>query len=259
MTARREGDDAPVDRVVYAPRERWSGSEVLLSGTEHHHVTRVLRRRPGDRVEAVDGAGGRALLEVVDVGRSETRCALVERRPAEPATRVALRLVPSLTRGPRMDWLVEKAVELGVAEIAPIASLRSVVRHDPRGAGAHHARWERLAVAAMKQSRRSRLPLIRAPVPLAAFLEGRDRAERLLVPWEEARGATLGAHLAERPLLPGARAALLIGPEGGLAREEADAIAAAGGELVRLGHAILRAETAALAGLAIILSAGGEL
>jgi 16S rRNA (uracil1498-N3)-methyltransferase len=158
-----------------------------------------------------------------------------------------------------MDWLVEKAAELGVEEIVPVASERSVVRRDARGAAAHLARWERLALSAMKQSRRARRPSVSAPASLSAYLDQRDKAERLIAPWEGASGRTLGAHLAERPIAAGSRVALLIGPEGGLTQGESAAIAASGGEIVGLGRAILRSETAALVGLAILMSAGGEL
>ncbi len=260
MREGRERASAPPARVAFAPPEAWAGEEVTLSGAEHVHVARALRARRGDRIDAVDGVGGRALLKVVDVRRSATRCAVVSRGPAEPAARLALRVAPCLTRGPRIDWLVEKATELGVTEFAPVVSARSVVRRDARADAAHRARWERLAVAAMKQSRRAWLPRIAAPLPLDAFLAARDPGERLIVPWEGASSGTgLGAQLRERPIGPVGRVALLVGPEGGLTDEEARAIEAAGGELVALGGAILRSETAAIAAVAIIRSAGGDL
>jgi len=260
VKAGRGAGGAPPARVAFAPPEAWAGQVVTLSGAEHVHLARALRARCGDRIDSVDGAGGRALLEVVEVGRSATRCAVVSRGPAEPAARLALRVAPCLTHGPRIDWLVEKATELGVAEFAPVVSARSVVRRDARADAAHRARWERLAVAAMKQSRRAWLPRIALPLPLGAFLAARDPIERLIVPWEGASsGTSLGAHLRARPIGSEGRVALLVGPEGGLTEEEAREITAAGGELVALGGAILRSETAALAAVAIIRSAGGEI
>lgn len=259
MTAGREAGGPPPARVAYAPPDAWSGEEVTFSDAEHVHLARVLRARRGERLDAVDGAGGRALLEIVAVGRSATRCAVVSRAPAEPAPRPALRLAPCLTRGPRMDWLVEKATELGVVEIAPVISARSIVRRDAKGDASHGARWGRLAVAAMKQSRRAWLPTIAPPRPLGEFLAARAPDERLIVPWERAQGPGLGAHLRARPVDAEGRVALLVGPEGGLTDEEAERITAAGGELVALGSAILRSETAAVAALAIVRASGGEL
>jgi 16S rRNA (uracil1498-N3)-methyltransferase len=243
------------DRVVYLPPAAWSENGATITGGEHHHLARVLRYRTGDRITAVDGEGGRGLLEIAEVGRDATQCVLIAREPPEPRPRIEVELAPCVTRAQRMDWLVEKATELGASSIAPLYAERSVVRRGAREERGHHDRWERLAVAAMKQSRRARKPAIREPLPLAAYL-AEHPGRTLLVPWERAERLPLRRHLRERLFADGERVTVLIGPEGGLTDAEASAIERAGGRLVSLGNAILRAETAAVVALAAILYEG---
>jgi len=247
------------DRVVFAPRTAWGEPGALVIGAEHHHLARVLRFQPGDEVTIVDGEGGRGVFRIVEIGKRETRCELLELGARDAPPRVAIELAPCVTRAQRMDWLVEKATELGAAAISPVLSERSIVKPKAADSEAHAERWERLAIAAMKQSRRASKPKIAAPQRLAPFLASRAHGSRLIVPWERARAGALAGHLRTRPLRDGERLTLLVGPEGGLSDAEVAAIAAAGGEIVSLGGAILRAETAAVALLAILLYEGGAI
>ncbi len=252
-------DDAAADRVAYAPREAWGDAEVLLTDAEHHHLSRVLRFETGDEISIVDGEGGRGLFRIAEVGKRATRCVLVENGPREAPPRIAIELAPCVTRAQRMDWLIEKATELGVAAISPVFAERSIVKARAGEDAAYTERWERLAIAAMKQSRRASKPRICAPRSLARFLAERTAGSRLIVPWERAPATALAAHFEARPLRGGENATLLIGPEGGLADAEVEAIQAAGGQIVSLGTSILRAETAAVTMLAILLYEGGAI
>jgi len=245
-------------RVVFVPCEDWSPSEVVIRGAELHHIAHVLRFRKGERVEVVDGAGGRALVEIVEISRAAARGAIVSRGADEPRPPLAVRVAPAVIRAQRMDWLIEKVTELGAAAIAPVISERTVVKPGARGDGAHSQRWERIAIAAMKQSRRATCPRVFGPVPLETFLDGRSRESRLFVPWERA-GTVLNGRLSEAPLDPAGPVDLLIGPEGGFSDSEADMAREKGAELVHLGRAVLRSETAAIAALTILLHRGGSL
>lgn len=256
MTPQRPRERDAAARVVYAPPDAWARDEVRIAGDEAHHLLRVLRARRGDRFDAVDGEGGRAVVEVTEAARREARCAIVERTPCEGALGPRVRLVPALIRAQRMDWIVEKAAELGAAAIAPIATSRGVAAPVAGRSGSHVARWERLAVAAMKQSRRAIRARIEQPVVLDEFLSRRDRSARMLVPWEGERGRRLGDTLAEAPPAGGEPIDLVVGPEGGFAPGETDTLRAAGGVIVSLGPAILRSETAALAALVVVLHRG---
>jgi len=143
-------DEAAAPRVVFVPRDAWGESEAIVSGAEHHHLSRVLRFQPGDEITIVDGEGGRGLFRVDDVGKRTTRCVLLERRAPDAPWGVAVELAPCVTRAQRMDWLIEKATEIGVAAISPVISERSIVKARGRESAAHAERWERLAIAAMK-------------------------------------------------------------------------------------------------------------
>ncbi len=220
-----------------------------LSSEEAHHAARVLRLRPGDEFVAVDGAGGwyKAVLEQVESSRARGR--IVERRTDVGEPKFALALAIGMIKQPaRLELLVEKAVELGVTELAFMQTDRSERSDVPRG------RLDRIARAALKQSGRSRLPQLRAPIRYEELLSCPDsgtEARRLLC--HERADFSRSLHVA----LQESRAALdlvvFIGPEGGFSPGEVDAAEAAGAAVVSLGPRRLRTETAALAAAAQIM------
>ncbi|HVV48321.1 MAG TPA: 16S rRNA (uracil(1498)-N(3))-methyltransferase, partial [Polyangia bacterium] len=236
----------------YVPGARLGGPRVTLTGPEHRHVGRVLRARPGDALILFDGAGGEVEARVERVGRDETELALGERRQvAGPA--VALTLLVAVPRGPRMDLIVQKTAELGVARIVPLITDRSVARPDAEAG--RRARWEKIAREAARQCGRADLPAIDPPVGLAAALAA-DLPARRLALYEGERARSLRAALAGQAP---AATALLVGPEGGFAAAEVEAARAAGFEAVGLGDRILRVETAAIAAVTLVAGAYGLL
>jgi 16S rRNA (uracil1498-N3)-methyltransferase len=241
------------DRRLFVPPERLAGSRVTLTGDEHRHLGRVLRARPGMAVTLFDGAGGEVAARVERVGRDETELALGERRTpaAPPATPITL--LTAVPRGARMDLLVQKTCELGVARIVPLVTERSVVRPEPgrRGSG---VRWETVAREAARQCGRADLPIVDAPATLAAALGLPGLPARRLVLWERLSGRSLRSTLGAP-----APTALLVGPEGGFAPGEVAAAEAAGFVPVALGPRILRVETAAIVAVALVAEANGDL
>jgi len=191
--------------------------------------------------------------EVIRVERTETELALGERRAvAGPA--VALTLLCAVPRGPRMDLLVQKTSELGVARIVPVVTERSVARPDAEAG--KRARWEKIAREAARQCGRADVPEVAAPTPLADALAAPDLPPRRLALFEGERARSLRAELAETAPAP---TALLVGPEGGLAPAEMAAARAAGFVPVGLGRLILRVETAAIVAVALVGDAAGAL
>lgn len=243
------------ERRLFVPVERLGGPRLTLTGPEHRHVGRVLRARPGDALTLFDGAGGEVEAKVVRVERTETELALGARRAvAGPA--VPLTLLCAVPRGPRMDLLVQKTSELGVARIVPVVTERSVARPDAEGADGKRARWEKIAREAARQCGRADLPIVDPPVALAAALSAPGLPARCLALFEGEKTLSLRAALEGREP---AATALLVGPEGGFAPAELAVARAAGFEAVGLGDRILRVETAAIVAVALVASAYGML
>jgi 16S rRNA (uracil1498-N3)-methyltransferase len=229
-----------------------------LGGEEHHHLSRVLRVRPGEKVWLVDEQGSSFRAEVVEVERWQTRLLLLEKEEPSPA-KIRLILAQALIKPKNMDLVIQKATELGVREVVPVEASRSVLRLEGRE-GAKVERWQRIAREAAKQSRRTDIPLIHTPRAFPVFLESRDESEKLIL--SEDGGTFLRDILLDGPgssATPGrSGVVLLVGPEGGWSKEEEQLAMEKGFAAVSLGKRILRSETAALAALATIQIFWGE-
>lgn len=226
--------------------------QALLDEEEHHHLSRVLRMAPGEKVWLVDEQGNSYRAEVEEVGGRQTRLSILEKREAS-AGKLRLILAQALIKSKSMDLVIQKATELGVAVIIPVEAARSVVRLKDKEAGKLE-RWRKIAREAAKQSRRSDIPFIQPPQPYSSFLRAREEPRRLILC--EDGGVILRDILAEGPGQPGhpkvPAVVVLVGPEGGWTKEEEEQAVEKGFAAVSLGSRILRSETAALAILAAI-------
>jgi 16S rRNA (uracil1498-N3)-methyltransferase len=241
------------ERRLFVPGEQLDGPRLTLTGPEHRHVGRVLRARPGDTLTLFDGTGGEVEATVLRVERTETELALGTRRAvAGPA--VSLTLLCAVPRGPRMDLLVQKTSELGVARIVPVVTERSVAR--PDADAGKRGRWEKIAREAARQCGRADLPIVDPPVALEVALAAPVLPARRLALFEGEKMRSLRAALVGTEP---AATALLVGPEGGFAPAELALARAAGFEAVGLGDRILRVETAAIVAVALVASAYGML
>ena len=204
----------------------------------------VLRLQPGDAITLFDGAGGEYEATVERMGRSDVDVAVGAHRSIEREAPRAVHLAVGMPANERMDWLVEKATELGVASIQPLMTAHGVLRLSGERADKKRAHWEAIAVAACEQCGRNRVPQIHPVKALASWMVSNDDAHARLV-LSLADGTRAVSNIA-----PGIESALVLsGPEGGLSpAEEEDAIAR-GFAPVTLGTRVLRAETAALAAL----------
>ncbi|HTO94413.1 MAG TPA: 16S rRNA (uracil(1498)-N(3))-methyltransferase [Bacteroidota bacterium] len=227
----------------YAPPPAITPPTLTIAGEEFSHLTHVMRMREGDVLRVVDGAGHAYDAVIASIGRHEAACRITAAhdRLHEPARNVTLGA--GLLKNPsRFDYLVEKAVEIGVARIVPLLTERTIPRQGKR------ERWQKLCVAAMKQSGRCVLPRVDDPLPFGKFIAGCTVPVKL-IPHQDA-AEPLGA------AAPGGAeaAALCIGPEGGFSDAEIDAARAAGFRPVSLGERRLRAETAALVACAMLIA-----
>jgi 16S rRNA (uracil1498-N3)-methyltransferase len=239
-------------RRLFLPPERLGTQRLILDGDEHRHLGRVLRARTGDKVVIFDGRGNEFDAEVVATGRETTELALGARRDALPAT-IRLTLLQSVARGERMDWIVQKTCELGVARIVPVLTSRVVAR--PAGSPTRRARWEKIAREAARQSGRADVPDVAETVSLAQALATSDAQDLRLCLWEVSRGRALRAALPQPPR----STTVLVGPEGGFSEDEIATAEAAGFLTVTLGPRILRVETAAVVAVTLIQASAGGL
>jgi 16S rRNA (uracil1498-N3)-methyltransferase len=223
------------------------GGGVVLKGEEARHAARSLRLRPGDAITSGDGRGAVAACVVERAGRDEVE-ARVEERWEVPPPEPALTVLMAPPKGERLSWAVQKLVELGVDAIVPLESGRTVRR--PGGT----SRLVRVAREAAKQSRRAWLPVLGEPVDWEAASATRPPGLRVVL-WERAEPGLLGL----LPEEPPPAVELLVGPEGGISEAEARQAESGGAVLASLGPTLLRTETAALAGAAIVLAAVGRM
>jgi len=242
--------------------DSWDEATATLKGAQAEHLVRVLRAVPGMEADVV--AGGRVFhAEVVSVDAggagngpergSEVRFNLLAEVEAEPS--LPITVVMAVYKFDRMEWAIEKATELGVAAIAPVIARRTE-KHLALAAAKRVERWRRIAHEAAQQSRRSDVPVIHNPAALAERVKPASQATRLVLA-EQERTTTLRAALEEAATAAGTELPTLemaIGPEGGWAPEEEALFDANGWRAVSLGPRILRAETAAIAALAVAAS-----
>jgi 16S rRNA (uracil1498-N3)-methyltransferase len=238
---------------VFAAAALAPGARVTLDGTAARHLRRVLRLGPGDALTLFNGDGEDFPSRIAATGRGTVEVAVLGRVPARAESPFPITLVQGIARAERMDLVVQKATELGVAAIVPVATARSVVRLDAENRVRKTTHWRSIAIAACEQCGRARIPSIAEPRPLEDLLvEPADSAARFLLS-PDADTALAAAARGPRAVR------LLVGPEGGLEGAERRAAVDAGYRACRLGPRVLRSETAALAALAILQAVGGDL
>jgi len=237
-----------------------SGGILELPAVAAAHLTKVLRARSGDELILFTGDGREFAGVIESIRGSRVTVAVGDAQEVDRESPLAVVLVQCVPRGDRMDFIVQKATELGVARIVPVLSQRSVVRLDASQADSKAAHWRAVAVNACEQCGRNRLPVIEAPCQLIRYLG--DSSARSGAP-ADANGPRLllepdlgssGDALAVR-----AAVEIAIGPEGGFTSEEIEAFRVCGFRTVRLGPRVLRTETAALAAIAWLQSRFGDL
>lgn len=231
-----------------------AGQELLLPTAQSAHLLRVLRLRPGAALTLFNGRGGEYSASLVSADKAGARVGVNAHDPVERESALQLTLLQGVARGARMDFIIQKATELGVQRIVPLLCEFSVVRLDAAELQRRTDHWRGVAIAACEQCGRNRVPLVEPGASFEAACQGEDAAGELrLMLLPQARDSLAA-------LTPGLRAAtLLVGPEGGLSNREQLLAQRGGFRACRLGPRILRAETAPLAALAALQVMAGDL
>lgn len=238
---------------VYVGAPLVSGAPAVLTGDAANHIGRVLRLRPGDPLTLFDGHGGEYAAKVTEFQGAKVIVQVGDHRDVERESKLHITLLQGIARGDRMDTIVQKATELGVARLVPVMTERSVVKLSSHNAHRKHAHWLAIAIAACEQCGRNRLVELAQPQTVADAISRECSPDSRCLMLEPDAGPTLftAAGAAES-------ITLLVGPEGGLSSLEADIAARSGFTPCRLGPRILRTETASLAAIAALQAIAGD-
>lgn len=240
----------------FVPQAAIKGKNVIITGPDVKHITRVLRLEPGDFISVItDGREYTAVIKEAEA--REVRCEITGEETVNSESPLEIHLYQGLPKGEKMELIIQKSTELGVFQIVPVICDRSIVKLDRKKAQEKQQRWQRVAEEAAKQSRRTGVPIVTEPVDFREAV-GLVNDGPGIVPWEQEAAQGI-----KRVLLPlrgkTKKIAIFIGPEGGLTSGEIELAKAQGIIPVSLGSRILRTETAGIAAAAIVQYELGDL
>lgn len=231
-----------------------NGATLTLDGDPARYLGRVLRLKVGDEIAVFNGEGPEWPANIQAMTKSTTTLRIGDSYETHTEASLRIHLVQGISRGERMDFVVQKATELGVKRITPVLTEYGIVKLDEKRRARRREHWQAIATSACEQSGRTRLPLIDTPVPLREWFGNQPSeadAELLLKPGAPTPLVEVAA--------PSTKACVLVGPEGGFSDAEYGHADIAGFQAVSLGPRILRTETATIAALAVLQSSWGDL
>ena len=231
-----------------------NGVEAVLEGDRARYLGRVLRLRVGDEITVFDGTGPEWAATIAAMTKSTVTLALGDPHETALESPLKVHLVQGISRGERMDFVVQKATELGVKRITPVLTEYGVVKLDDKRAEKRREHWESVAASACEQCGRTRLPLVDMPLPLKHWFGAKPADADVDLVLAPGAGTPLPSVAA-----PQTKVCILIGPEGGFSQTEIEDAEIAGFKAVSLGPRILRTETAAAAALAVMQANWGDL
>ncbi len=228
------------------------GQTIEIQGNDVNHIKNVLRMKEGEELHVSDGNNQRYLCRIEKIEESKVLAAIKEILAEDMELPAKIYLFQGLPKGDKMEWIVQKAVELGVHEIIPVATKRSVVRLDEKKAKKKVERWQMIAESAAKQSARQMIPKVCPVMSYKKALSLAKEMDRFLFPYELAEGMERTREVIST-IQSGQSVAVFIGPEGGFDAKEAEDAKEAGAQVITLGKRILRTETAGLTVLSILM------
>jgi 16S rRNA (uracil1498-N3)-methyltransferase len=245
-------------RFFFVDPSQIAGSRAVIEGAEASHIKNVVRLTKGETVGLVDGSGFEHLARIDRLLSGRVELSITARTPSEGISPVRIHAAQGYLKDKKMDRVVRQLSELGVARFIPLISDRAVVRPESVRTSIRQARWRKISIEALKQSRRGDLMRIEAVTAFASLLDASRTFDRCIIFWE---GATHGLPSPETPVavLQAPTVLVVLGPEGGFSEQEAATAEAAGFLVAKLGPRILRAETAAVAACAIVQYLFGDL
>lgn len=229
------------------------GGSAVIEGGDARHIAGALRMTPGETLTLCDGCGTDYACTITAVEREMVTLSVDAATPTTAEPSLAVTLYMGLPKGDKMELIIQKSVELGVAAIVPVAMSRSIVKLDGKDAAKKQARWQKIADEAAGQSGRGILPVVETSISWKQALT-RFAAENTLLCYEGG-GAPIGQLVSPADTA----VSLVVGPEGGFDPAEVEAVTAVGGRIATLGPRILRCETAPLAAIAVLMEKSGNM
>ena len=227
-------------------------NKIFMQGSDVNHIRNVLRMKPGEDVRVNDGRGKTYLCCISSYEEQTAVLDILKELDSDTELPSRIILFQGLPKGDKMEWIVQKAVELGAYSIVPFAAKRSVVKLDEKKAAKKRARWQLIAKGAAEQSGRGIIPEVSTVRTFAEALGMAGELDVVLIPYELEEGMKETVRILEE-IAPGQSVGIFIGPEGGFEEEEVERAKAAGAHAVTLGKRILRTETAGLTALSILM------
>ena len=226
--------------------------KIILEGSDVNHIKNVLRMRPGEEVQISDGSGKAYLCRVGSYAEGKAVLDIFREMDSDAELPTKIFLFQGLPKGDKMDWIVQKAVELGAYAVVPFSAKRSIVKLDEKKAKKRQERWQAIAKGAAEQSGRSLIPEVRQVTTFAGALDAAADLDVILIPYELAEGMEKTTRIIGN-IEPGQSVGVFIGPEGGFDETEVVQAKERGAEAITLGKRILRTETAGLTTLSILM------
>ncbi len=235
----------------FAEAHQRNGREFVLDGANHNHIKNVLRMREEDTF-LVSHEGASHLCRLARLESDCTVAEIIEENYQNTELPVELYLFQGLPKSDKMEWIIQKTVELGICSIVPVEMTNCVVKLEEKKKKAKQTRWQAIAEAAAKQSKRTVIPHVLEPMSYKSALQFAQTMDLVFVPYENARGM-LATKEALGHIKAGMKVGIFIGPEGGFDPKEIEAVTAMGGSTLSLGSRILRTETAAITAVSLCM------
>ena len=227
-------------------------NQIYIEGTDVNHMKNVLRMRPGEKLGISDGNNHHYICQVEKYEDAQAVLTILEEESVDTELPSKVYLFQGLPKGDKMELIVQKAVELGVYQVIPVATKRAVVKLDAKKAKKKVERWQQIAVSAAKQAGRGIIPAVGEVCTYAQALKYAEELDVVLIPYELAEGMEETKQIIAE-IRPGQSVGIFIGPEGGFEKEEVEQAVKAGAEPLTLGKRILRTETAGLTMLSVLM------
>lgn len=226
---------------------------VTIEGSDVNHIKNVLRMKPGEKIRVCTRNGQNYFCSISDITESFVRADILEKEAESTELPCRIYLFQGLPKNDKMEWIIQKTVELGVYEVIPVAMKNCVVKLDEKKAGKKLQRWQAIAESAAKQSKRTVIPTVKQSVTYKEALKSASELDITLVPYENERGMDATREIMGK-LKAGQTIGVVVGPEGGFAPEEIALVDEnAAMHRISLGRRILRTETAGMATLAMLV------